>query len=93
MAGVAVAGCGLQQLYRANQDEFLKYLELDGMSNRVQTCITYGGRFGLRGRWYSGSSVLCSWSPRFGSNRAKPGASAARCKFSFRSPSGPGSSA
>jgi len=48
--GAGVAGYGLYQLYQAYQAEFREYLKLGQMSDRVETWITHGGRFGVAAR-------------------------------------------
>ncbi len=48
--GTAVVGYGLYQLYHVYKAEFREYLKLGEMSDRAETWITYGGRFGLAAR-------------------------------------------
>ena len=48
--GIAVVGYGLHQLYHAYDAEFREHLKLGEMSDRVETWITRGGRFGLAAR-------------------------------------------
>lgn len=48
--GAAVAGYGLFQMYQAYEAEFREYLNLGQMSDREETWITHGGRFGLAAR-------------------------------------------
>jgi hypothetical protein len=48
--GAGVVGYGLVQLYNAYKAEFREYLKLGGMSERVETWVVRGGRFGLAAR-------------------------------------------
>ena len=45
--GIAVVGYGLHQLYQAYQANFEEYLKREEMSQREESLITHGGRFGL----------------------------------------------
>jgi hypothetical protein len=48
--GIAVVGYGLHQLYQAYQANFEEYLKREEMSQREESLITHGGRFGLAAR-------------------------------------------
>lgn len=48
--GIGVVGYGLHELYNSYQANFEAYLKRGQMSNRVESVITNGGRFGLAAR-------------------------------------------
>ena len=48
--GIGVAGYGFHQLYKAYQAEFEEHLKRSEMSDRVESWIMQGGRFGLAAR-------------------------------------------
>ncbi len=48
--GIAVVGIGLRELYQAYKAEFLEYLKLGEMGERVRTWTERWGRFGIAAR-------------------------------------------
>jgi hypothetical protein len=48
--GIAVVGYGLHQLYQAYQANFEEHLKREEMSEREESLLTHGGRFGLAAR-------------------------------------------
>ena len=49
-AGIAVVGYGLRELYQAYQANFEEHLRREDMSDREESWVTHGGRFGLAAR-------------------------------------------